>query len=209
MVSVQQTNILPFMLKVYLCGLRTTLHCLTPIIAIYAQSLFMWIKDHLALLNSYSCDIHQHNIYLDILYEYIVCCNYNHIHHMHQSIHMQLLIASLAINDSASACIQITCCASVHCSACLIHFVNLTVHYSVDEQESPFTVAENELFEQRYTEGYDLTIDPRYNKWLQAHHPDATILAHIPQVSKGMYIIIYIHSVPKPLLYTTYIKLHT
>ena len=110
---------------------------------------------------------------------------------MHQSIRMQLLIASLAINDCASACIQITRCASVHCSACLIHSVNLTLHYSVDEQESPFTVAENELFEQRYTEGYDLTIDPKYNKWLQAHHPDATILAHIPQVSKGMYIIIY------------------
>ena len=177
MVSVHQTNILP----------ENTSHN----DAIYAQSIFMWIKDHLALLKSYCCDIHQHNMYLDILYEYIVCCNYNHIHHMHQSIRMQLLIASLAINDCASACIQITRCASVHCSACLIHSVNLTLHYSVDEQESPFTVAENELFEQRYTEGYDLTIDPKYNKWLQAHHPDATILAHIPQVSKGMYIIIY------------------
>ena len=55
----------------------------------------------------------------------------------------------------------------------------------MDEQESPFTVAENELFEQLYIEGYDLTIDPRYNKWLQAHHPDAAILAHIPQVPRG------------------------
>ena len=72
--------------------------------------------------------------------------------------------------------------------------VNLTLHYSVDEQECPFTVAENELFEKRYTEGYDLTIDHRYNKWLQAHHPDATFLALPPQVSKGMYIIIIIYT---------------
>ena len=57
--------------------------------------------------------------------------------------------------------------------------------FSVDEQESPFTVAENELFEKRYTEGYDLTTDLRYNEWLRAHHPDATIVAHLPQVTQG------------------------
>ena len=57
--------------------------------------------------------------------------------------------------------------------------------FSVDEQESPFTVAENELFEKCYTEGYDLTTDLRYNEWLRAHHPDATIVAHLPQVTQG------------------------
>ena len=58
-------------------------------------------------------------------------------------------------------------------------------YFSVDEQESPFTAAENALFEKRYTEGYDLTTDHRYNQWLQACHPDAAILAHIPQMSQG------------------------
>lgn len=55
----------------------------------------------------------------------------------------------------------------------------------VQEISTPFTVAERELFQKRFTEGYDLTCDHRYIQWLQVHHPDATILAHIPQVSQG------------------------
>ena len=61
----------------------------------------------------------------------------------------------------------------------------LVIYFLVNEQESPFSVAENELFEKRYTEGYDLTTDHRYNQWLQACHPDSTIVAHLPQVSQG------------------------
>lgn len=49
----------------------------------------------------------------------------------------------------------------------------------------PFSDAEVERFEKRYTEGYDLTGDLRYNQWLQVAHPDDTILARLPTVSQG------------------------
>lgn len=49
----------------------------------------------------------------------------------------------------------------------------------------PFSKAEEELFQKRYTEGYDLTGDIRYNEWLQVAHPDATIVARLPTVSQG------------------------
>ena len=59
----------------------------------------------------------------------------------------------------------------------------------MNEQESPFSVAENELFDKRHTEGCDLTTDHMYNQWLQACHPDSTIVAHIPQVSQGTLVL--------------------
>ena len=49
----------------------------------------------------------------------------------------------------------------------------------------PFSDAEVKRFEKRYTEGYDLTGDKRYNQWLQLAHPDNTILARLPTVSQG------------------------
>ena len=68
------------------------------------------------------------------------------------------------------------------------HDGTLVYTFSVDVRESPFTVAENQLFEKCYTEGYDMTTDHKYNQWLQAHYPDATILAQIPQVSQGILV---------------------
>ena len=44
-----------------------------------------------------------------------------------------------------------------------ILYILLTCLYIIS-QESPFTIAEKELFKKRYTEGYDLTIDHRYNQ---------------------------------------------
>ena len=41
------------------------------------------------------------------------------------------------------------------------------------------------LFERRFEEGYDLTTDTRYNKWLEVTHPSTTFLAHLPAVSQG------------------------
>jgi len=35
-----------------------------------------------------------------------------------------------------------------------------------------FSIAELQKFERQYKNGYDLTHDQRYNKWLEIHHPD-------------------------------------
>lgn len=35
-----------------------------------------------------------------------------------------------------------------------------------------FTVAEQELFERRYQNGYDFKHDERYNLWLECYHPE-------------------------------------
>ena len=37
----------------------------------------------------------------------------------------------------------------------------------------PFTELEEELFQTRYKNGYDLFIDPNYVSWLQLHHPES------------------------------------
>ena len=37
----------------------------------------------------------------------------------------------------------------------------------------PFTELEEELFQTRYENGYDLFIDPNYVSWLQLHHPES------------------------------------
>ena len=36
----------------------------------------------------------------------------------------------------------------------------------------PFTSEEQECFQRRYEEGYDLTDDERYNLWIKAYHPE-------------------------------------
>ena len=41
----------------------------------------------------------------------------------------------------------------------------------MQEHELTFSCKEITLFEQRYVNGYDLTHDMRYNKWLSIFHP--------------------------------------
>jgi len=37
-----------------------------------------------------------------------------------------------------------------------------------------FSTAELKKFERRYENGYDLTHDQWYNKWLEIHHPEGS-----------------------------------
>ena len=43
-----------------------------------------------------------------------------------------------------------------------------------------FTEEEEQLFERRYKEGYDITDDPRYNMWLECYYPDSITLCTSP-----------------------------
>ena len=38
-----------------------------------------------------------------------------------------------------------------------------------------FTVEQEQLFQKRYDEGYNLTIDPDYVCWLRFHHPESCL----------------------------------
>ena len=42
--------------------------------------------------------------------------------------------------------------------------------------DNPFTVEQEEHFQRRYREGFDLSIDPDYIQWLKANHPESSLL---------------------------------
>jgi len=52
------------------------------------------------------------------------------------------------------------------------------VHDNYDEAivDNPFTQEQEEHFQRRYREGFDLYIDPDYNQWLKANHPESGLL---------------------------------
>jgi len=52
------------------------------------------------------------------------------------------------------------------------------MHDNCDEAivDNPFTQEQEEHFQRRYREGFDLSIDPDYNRWLKANHPESGLL---------------------------------
>ena len=40
-----------------------------------------------------------------------------------------------------------------------------------------FTVEQEQLFQKRYDEGYNLTVDPEYLRWLKLYHPESHLLS--------------------------------
>ena len=46
---------------------------------------------------------------------------------------------------------------------------------ATEDDPPEFTTEQQQLFQRRYEEGYNLTIDPEYVKWLKFHHPESCL----------------------------------
>ena len=74
------------------------------------------------------------------------------------------------------------------------HANDSPVEEQIGVDTRPFTEFEEELFQTRYENGYDLFIDPNYISWLQLHHPESLPEVSAPSNDETMELEEYLHA---------------